>query len=57
MAARTTYMNPDGTQGSGRYTDDYQFRSWELLAVLWVTHEQVSVHAVIQSRQPRRRCF
>jgi hypothetical protein len=25
-------------------------RLWELLAVLWVTHEQVSVHAVIQSQ-------
>jgi hypothetical protein len=32
--ARTTYMNPDGTQGSGRYTDDYQFRDgrWQCVS-------------------------
>ena len=32
--ARTTYMNPDGTQGSGRYTDDWQFRDgrWQCVS-------------------------
>jgi hypothetical protein len=32
--AMTTYMNPDGTQGSGRYTDDSQFRDgrWQCVS-------------------------
>jgi ketosteroid isomerase-like protein len=32
--ARTTYMNPDGTQGAGRYTDDWQFRDgrWQCVS-------------------------
>ena len=32
--ARTTYMNPDGTRGSGRYTDDWQFRDgrWQCVS-------------------------
>jgi Domain of unknown function (DUF4440) len=32
--ARTTDMNPDGTRGAGRYTDDWQFRDgrWQCVS-------------------------
>jgi hypothetical protein len=32
--ARTTYDKPDGTQGAGRYTDDWQFRDarWQCVS-------------------------
>ena len=31
--ARTAYQKPDGTQGAGRYTDDWQLRSGRWLCV------------------------
>ena len=32
--ARTSYQKPDGTQGAGRYTDDWQFRDgrWQCVS-------------------------
>jgi hypothetical protein len=32
--ARTSYVKPDGMQGSGRYTDDWQFRDgrWQCVS-------------------------
>jgi len=32
--ARTTYQKPDGTQGAGRYTDDWQLRDarWQCVS-------------------------
>jgi hypothetical protein len=32
--ARTTYQKPDGTQGAGRYTDDWQYRDgrWQCVS-------------------------
>jgi ketosteroid isomerase-like protein len=32
--ARTVYRRPDGTQGAGRYTDDWQFRDgrWQCVS-------------------------
>jgi ketosteroid isomerase-like protein len=33
--ARTSYQEPDGTEGTGRYTDDWQLRSgrWQCVSV------------------------
>jgi hypothetical protein len=32
--ARTSYQKPDGSQGAGRYTDDWQFRDgrWQCVS-------------------------
>ena len=32
--ARTSYQKPDGSQGAGRYTDDWQFRGgrWQCVS-------------------------
>jgi ketosteroid isomerase-like protein len=37
--ARTSYQEPDGTEGAGRYTDDWQLRGgrWQCVSAHYVT--------------------
>ena len=37
--ARTSYQKPDGTEGAGRYTDNWQLRdgSWQCVSAQYVT--------------------
>jgi NADPH:quinone reductase-like Zn-dependent oxidoreductase len=42
--ARTSYQKPDGTEGAGRYTDDWQLRGgrWQCVSAHYVTRLQSS---------------
>jgi hypothetical protein len=42
--ARTTDMNPEGTRGAGRYTDDWQFRDgrWQCVSAHFTRPEVAS---------------